>query len=48
MKTSTNGREAKAHSGAIPIRGKYRGIKFRSPAIADAPAKARMRIVEAS
>src|SRR5687767_9037748 len=45
VKTRTNGRVARAQSGAIPNRGKYRGTIFRSPAIADAPANQRIVIV---
>ena len=39
----TSGRCARAHSGAIPYRGRYRGMRFSSPAIAEAPANHRMR-----
>src|SRR3954453_18298737 len=46
--TSTSGRGARVHSGAIPYRGKYRGTMFSNPAIAEAPANQRIEIVEAS
>ena len=45
MKTSTSGLVARDHSGAIPYLGRYRGTIFKSPAIADAPANQRIRIV---
>ena len=45
MNTSTSGRDARAHSGAMPKRGRYRGIRLSSPAMAEAPANARIRIV---
>jgi hypothetical protein len=44
-KTSTSGRVARAQSGAMPYGGRYRGTRFRSPAMADAPANHRMPIV---
>ena len=45
VKTTTSGRYAAAHSGAMPYRGRYRGTMLSSPAIAEAPANQRMRIV---
>jgi hypothetical protein len=42
---TTSGRFARAHSGAIPYRGRYRGTRFNRPASADAPANHRMEIV---
>ena len=43
--TSTSGRVAFVHSGAMPYRGRYRGTRLRSPAIAEAPANHRMEMV---
>ena len=48
MKIRTSGRLARAHSGAMPYRGRYLGTRLRSPAIADAPANQRIAIVLAS
>src|SRR5689334_20304174 len=43
--TNTSGREPRAHSGAMPNLGRYLGIKLSNPAMAEAPANARIRIV---
>src|SRR5438445_5108221 len=45
VNTSTSGRVARDHSGAIPYRGRYLGTILSRPAIADAPANHRIRIV---
>src|SRR5262245_19498267 len=45
VKRRTSGRDARAHSGAMPYRGRYRGTRLSSPAIALAPANQRMTIV---
>src|SRR5688572_12262647 len=45
VKTTTSGRVALAHSGAMPYRGKYRGTIFNKPANAEEPANHRMEIV---
>jgi len=39
VKITTSGRVARAHSGAMPYRGRYSGTRFNSPASAEAPAK---------
>src|SRR5437762_2079001 len=48
VKSATNGRFERAHSGAMPYRGRYRGTRFSSPAIADAPANHRISTVARS
>ena len=48
MRINTSGRTARAQCGAIPYLGRKRGIRFSSPAIADAPANHKIAIVEAS
>ena len=45
VKKTTSGRIAAAHPGAIPYLGKYFGTRLNKPAIADAPANQRIRIV---
>jgi hypothetical protein len=44
----TSGRTARAHSGAMPYRGRYCGTRFNSPAMALAPANQRMTTVARS
>jgi hypothetical protein len=45
---ATSGRLARAHSGAIPYRGRYFGTSVNNPAIADDPANHRITIVATS
>ncbi len=45
VNSSTSGRTARAHSGAMPYRGRYCGTRFNSPTMALAPANQRMTMV---
>jgi hypothetical protein len=46
--TSTSGRASATQRGAMPKRGRKRGISCSRPAIAEAPARPRISIVATS